>query len=136
MLTVANTYTGGTTISGGTLQVGNDTNTTASLGSGTINLAGGAVYVNYSGSNYSSFADPIVLTANSTIGIMQTQQLNLQTGNSSFAGNDMTLTVNNGVTNTEPLYFNSKTFVNALRRSISPWALSAKTEVTQFPGGR
>jgi autotransporter-associated beta strand protein len=58
-LNEVNTYTGGTTINGGTLQVNS---AVTSLGSGTVTLGGGTLQFNHSG----ALSNPVVVTAGTT----------------------------------------------------------------------
>ena len=60
-INVANTYAGGTTISGGTLRVGNK----SALGTGMVKLAGGTLEVGASG-----FANNIKVSGNSTLSVL------------------------------------------------------------------
>jgi len=107
IFSAANTFTGVTTISSGTLQLGNGTNTTANVG-GNITLAGGALKLDYNASSYSSYGNSLTLTGSATIGNLGSQ-VNL-TG--TFNGGNQILTVDNG-TDTNYLYFNG-TFGSSL----------------------
>ena len=91
ILTAANTYTGVTTINAGTLQIGNQTNTTANV-AGTITMNGGALAYNYNLENYSANGN-ITLNAQSTIRNLGPRQLNL---NGTLNGNGQTLNIYSG----------------------------------------
>ena len=60
-LGVANNYSGGTTLNGGTL----NPNNSAALGSGTLTLSGGSLFPTTSGGGY-TYANPVVVTAATT----------------------------------------------------------------------
>jgi len=104
-LTATNTYTGGTIVNAGTLQIGNGTNITASVG--TVTLSGGNLAYNYSAFVNSNGA--ITLARDATITKLGTLQQNLQVG--TLNGGGKTLNVN--VAGTTALYFN-QTFGTAL----------------------
>ena len=79
VLSGANTYSGTTTVSGGTLQIGNGT--TSSGLSGAITLAGGTFLSDTTGGSGGGFFPTITLTANSAIGdIGNTTFINFNTG--------------------------------------------------------
>ena len=86
-----NSYSGGTTLSGGTLQAGTDT----ALGVGTVTLNGGTL--SSDGTAARTFANPVVLAANSTVG--HSVASGLLTFTSSFDMNaaSRSLTVNSDV---------------------------------------
>ena len=98
-LTGSNTYSGATTISAGTLQVGNGSSTNGSI-AGNVTLSGGALKYNYN--NYVFSSNGIALSADSTIGNVGAGQVNL---GGTLYGNGHTLTVDNGSSSAN-LFFN------------------------------
>lgn len=83
-----NTYTGGTTVSLGTLQL---TQTSGAAATGTFNLGGGAFQINQGGNNF-GYGATLNLTAGSTFGDAGGGAIN-HTG--AVTGNSHALTVNN-----------------------------------------
>jgi len=102
--TAVNTYTGGTTVNSGTLQIGNGTNATARV-LGTTTLSGGNLAYNYNANNF-AVNGSITLTATATITKLNgLRQINLQTG--TLNGGSQTLNIFVDTTaGTAPLYFN------------------------------
>ena len=104
-LTGTNTYSGSTTISGGTLQLGNG-GTGGSL-AGNANLNGGTLTFNYGAPNYGVNGN-ITLTADSTIGNISNNQINLGYnplwGDGPLTGNGHTLTVQQRRQHRKPLF--------------------------------
>lgn len=97
----ANTYTGGTTVNSGTLQIGNGANATAGV-LGTTTLSGGNLAYNYNAFVNSNAS--ITLTSTATITKMNgAVQLNLQSG--TFNGGSQTLNIS--VAGTTALFFNA-----------------------------
>jgi len=93
-----NTYTGGTTINAGTLQIGDGTNVTARV-LNTTTLSGGNLAYHLSANNF-NVSGAITLAATATITKLGTNQINLQTGTLNGAGQTLNLDV------TGTLYFN------------------------------
>jgi autotransporter-associated beta strand protein len=103
-LTAANTYTGGTTVSAGTLKLGNRTNASASV-AGTTTLSGGNLSYDYSAANF-GVNGAITLTAESTITKLNGAfQINLQSGTLNGGGQTLNVYVDT-TAGTAPLYFN------------------------------
>ena len=73
-----NTYTGGTTVNAGTLQIGNGTNNTARV-LNTITLSGGDVAYSLNATNF-AVNGAITLTSTASITKFGSTQINLQTG--------------------------------------------------------
>lgn len=97
VLTAGNTFSGTTTVSGGVLQFGNNTNNNAGV-AGAITLNGGTLRFFYNNGNFGS-NNPITLTADSTIGNFGPQV----NQNGTLTGNGHVLTIDNG-TSTSPFY--------------------------------
>lgn len=97
-LNAVNTYTGGTTVNAGTLQIGNGTNTTARV-LNTTTLNGGNLAYHYSANNFAVNAS-FIFSATTTITKLGSNQINLQSG--TLNGGFQTLNLNvTGI-----LYFN------------------------------
>jgi len=121
ILTATNTYTGGTIVNSGTLQIGNGTNITASV-AGTITLSGGNLAYNYNATNF--FVNgAITLTATATITKLNgLRQMNLQSGTLNGGSQTLNIFVNTAA-GTTPLYFNgtagtSLSQINILNGSV------------------
>lgn len=100
VLNAVNTYTGGTTVKAGTLQIGNGTNNTARV-LGTTTLSGGDLAYNYINNN--NISGEITLTATATITKLNAvRQMNFQSGTLNGGGQ----TLNIFAAGTAPLYFN------------------------------
>jgi fibronectin-binding autotransporter adhesin len=103
VLTAVNTYTGGTTVKAGTLQIGNGTNNTARV-LGTTTLSGGNLAYNYNGNN--NISGEITLTATATITKLNGfRQMNFQSGTLNGGGQTLNIFVDT-TAGTRPLYFN------------------------------
>jgi autotransporter-associated beta strand protein len=101
--TVANTYTGGTTVNAGTLQVGNRTNITAAV-AGTTTLSGGNIAYNYN-NNVFTINGAITLTSTSTITKLNGAfQMNFSSGTLNGGGQTLNIFVDT-TTGTNPIYF-------------------------------
>src|SRR5205814_29754 len=96
ILTATNSYTGGTTINAGTLQI---TTTGGVANNGTFNLGGGTFQVNLGAGNNFAYAPTINLTANSTFSNAGAGSLANTNGQINYTGtmngNGNTLTVAN-----------------------------------------
>ena len=104
VLNAVNTYTGGTTVNAGTLQIGNGTNNTARV-LGTTTLRGGNLAYNYNANNF-AVSGAITLTATATITKLNGfRQMNLQSGTLNGGGQTLNIFVNT-TAGTTPLYFN------------------------------
>ena len=104
VLNAVNTYTGGTTVNEGTLQIGNGTNNTARV-LGTTTLRGGNLAYNYNANNF-AVSGAITLTATATITKLNGfRQMNLQSGTLNGGGQTLNIFVNT-TAGTTPLYFN------------------------------
>jgi len=102
--TAVNTYTGGTTVNAGTLQIGNGTNATARV-LNTTTLSGGNLAYNYNANNF-AVSGAITLTSTATITKLNgLRQINLQTGTLNGGGQTLNIFVNT-TAGTAPLYFN------------------------------
>jgi len=97
-LTAANTYTGGTTVNAGTLQIGNGTNNTARV-LGTTTLSGGNIAYSLNANNF-AVNGAITLTSTASLTKLGSLQINLQTG--TLNGGGQTLNINA----TGVIYFN------------------------------
>jgi len=97
-LTASNTYTGGTTVNAGTLQIGNGTNNTA-LVLGTTTLNGGNLAYNYNANNF-AVNGAITLTSTSSLTKLGSLQINLQTGTLNGGGQTLNISA------TGVIYFN------------------------------
>jgi autotransporter-associated beta strand protein len=97
-LTAVNTYTGGTTVNAGTLQIGNGTNNTARV-LNTITLSGGDVAYSLNATNF-AVNGAITLTSTASITKFGSAQINLQTGTLNGGGQTLNINV------TGILYFN------------------------------
>jgi len=99
-----NTYTGGTTVSAGTLQIGSGTNATARV-LNTTTLSGGNLAYNFNANN-TAVNGSITLTATATITKLNgLRQINLQTGTLNGGGQTLNIYVDT-TAGTAPLYFN------------------------------
>jgi autotransporter-associated beta strand protein len=102
--TATNTYTGGTTVNAGTLQIGNGTNNTARV-LGTTTLSGGNLAYNLNANNF-AVNGAITLSSTATITKLNgLRQINLQTGTLNGGGQTLNIFVNT-TAGTLPLYFN------------------------------
>jgi len=102
--TAVNTYTGGTTVKSGTLQIGNGTNATARV-LNTTTLSGGNLSYNYNANNF-AVNGAITFTAAATITKLNgLRQINLQTGTLNGGGQTLNIFVDT-TAGTAPLYFN------------------------------
>jgi len=96
-LTVANSYSGDTTISSGTLSIGSDTATLGN-GAGTLILSGGTFF-RASQTTAQTFANPISMTASSIIGGNPTSgSRTIPFSSSSISGSAGTLSISNTAT--------------------------------------
>ncbi|MEP6669264.1 MAG: autotransporter-associated beta strand repeat-containing protein, partial [Chthoniobacter sp.] len=111
-LSGVNTYTGGTTINAGTLQI---TQTTSAAATGTFNLGGGTFQINQAGSNF-GYSSTINLTADSTFSSIGAGAINW-TG--TLNGNSHVLNANSGATR---VYLNG-TFNNVTQINITAGAV-------------
>ena len=103
-LTATNTYTGGTIVNAGTLQIGNGTNNTA-LVVGTTTLNGGNIAYNLSANNF-AVSGAITLSATATLTKLNgLRQINLQSGTLNGGGQTLNIYVDT-TAGTAPLYFN------------------------------
>jgi len=93
-----NTYTGGTIVNAGTLQIGNGTNATARV-LNTTTLSGGNLAYNYNANNF-TVNGAITLTSTASLTKLGSFQINLQTG--TLNGGGQTLNINA----TGVIYFN------------------------------
>lgn len=104
-LNAVNTYTGGTTVNEGTLQIGNGTNATARVLNATT-LNGGNLAYHYSANNFAVNA-AFIFSATTTITKLGSNQINLQSG--TLNGGFQTLNLNvTGI-----LYFNGTAAVGS-----------------------
>jgi len=90
-LTASNTYTAGTTVNAGTLQIGNGTNITAKV-LGTTTLNGGNLAYHLSANNF-NVSGAITLAATATITKLGSNQINLQVGTLNGGGQTLNLDV-------------------------------------------
>ncbi|MEZ0258036.1 MAG: autotransporter-associated beta strand repeat-containing protein [Chthoniobacter sp.] len=111
-LSGANTFTGGTTINAGTLQI---TQTTSAASTGTFNLGGGTFQINQAGNNF-GYSSTINLTADSTFSSIGAGAINW-TG--TLNGNNHVLNANSGATR---VYLNG-TFNNVTQINITAGAV-------------
>jgi autotransporter-associated beta strand protein len=108
ILTRANTYTGGTTVNAGTLQIGDGSNTTAAV-AGTTTLSGGNLSYNYNAAKF-DVNGAITLTAEATITKLNSSfQMNF--GSGTLNGGGQTLNISSA--GNLPIYFN-QTYGTAL----------------------
>jgi autotransporter-associated beta strand protein len=134
-LNAQNTYTGGTIVNAGTLQLGNGTNIFA-LVLGTTTLNGGNLAYHLSANNF-SVSGAITLAATATITKLGTNQINLQVGTLNGGGQTLNLNVA-GV-----LYFNgtagtSLGQINILNGSVGQdgvWGLPLRNAAIDIANG-